>query len=370
MTRDVGLYFHIPFCVRKCAYCDFVSYPGMEDAMPAYADALIAEMGRRAAPEIRIATAYIGGGTPSLLPPELMDRLLDAAKRRFCFLPDAEWSCECNPGTVTEAFLAVLRAHGVNRLSLGAQARQERLLRLLGRIHTWKQVEQSVRLARAAGFENLNLDLMLGLPTQTVSDVRESLDAALALQPTHLSCYGLIVEEGTPLHARVRAGEWTLPADGEERDMYEACRSVLAENGFEQYEISNFARPGYACRHNTDCWKRREYLGLGCAACGFMGNIRYRNAPSLSGYLAGAPAEEETVFPEEARFESVMLGLRMTEGLREEDFVRMHGMTLRAAFGSKMDAPIRDGLLTYENGVLRLTRRGMDLQNRVLLEFL
>lgn len=370
MTRDVGLYLHIPFCARKCAYCDFVSYPGKEDAMPAYVDALIAEMDRRASADYRVATAYIGGGTPSLLPPELMDRLLCAVKERFIFLPDAEWSCECNPGTVTAEFLEVLRRHGVNRLSLGVQARQGRLLRLLGRIHTWEQAAESVHLAREAGFDNLNLDLMLGLPTQTVSDVKETLTAALALKPTHLSCYGLIVEEGTPLHAHVQAGEWFLPSDEEERNMYDACRSILAENGFRQYEISNFALPGFACRHNVDCWKRKEYLGIGCAACGFLGNVRYRNAPTLSGYLSGENAEETVISRLDARFESVMLGLRMTEGLREEDFIRMHGVTLRQAFGSKMDGPIAQGLLTYENGILRLTRRGMDLQNRVLVEFL
>ena len=369
MSREIGLYVHIPFCARKCAYCDFPSWAGLEALMPAYTDAVIAEADRRPADAV-IATLYIGGGTPSLLPPELADRLLRALKARYAFAPQAECTCECNPGAVTPAFLAVLKAHGFTRLSMGAQARQERLLRLLGRIHTWEQVEQSAALARREGFENLNLDLMLGLPTQTLSDVRETLGAALALHPTHLSCYGLILEEGTRMREMVEQGVWTLPEEDAEREMYEECRRTLADHGFLQYEISNFALPGFACRHNTDCWKRKEYLGLGCAACGFLDGVRYQNPRELRAYLRGDAPEETAIPPEEARFESMMLGLRMTEGVSDAEFARMHGMTLRQAFGSRLDVPVAQGLAIWENGRYRLTRRGMDVQNRVLLEFL
>lgn len=370
MTRQIGLYLHIPFCARKCAYCDFASYPGRERDMEPYVERVIAEMENRPLPGRCVATAYIGGGTPSLMPPRLMDRLLSALRAHFDFLPDAEWTCECNPGTVTAEFLSVLRDHGVNRLSLGAQARQERLLRLLGRIHTWDQVAEAVRLARKAGFHNLNLDIMLGLPTQTVKDVEETLRSALQLNPTHLSCYGLIVEEGTPLKEKIDRREWALPDEEEERAMYELCRFLLSKNGFDQYEISNFARPGFLCRHNRDCWQRREYLGLGCAACGFLQNIRYQNPPSLTDYLAGKPAEETVISPEEARFESVMLGLRLTEGVSDADFTRMHGTSLRDAFGDKLNGPLQDGLLEWQGDFLRLTRRGMDVQNRVLVELM
>lgn len=370
MSREIGLYLHIPFCVRKCAYCDFASYAGREGDMAAYVEALIAEMRRRARPEYRVVTLYIGGGTPSLLPPRMMERVLRAAREIFVFSPDAECTCECNPGTVTKAFLSVLRAGGINRLSLGAQASQPRLLSLLGRIHTWDDVVQSVALAREAGFANLNLDLMLGLPSQTEAEAADTLRSALALSPTHLSCYGLIVEEGTPLKTRVDRGEWTLPSEEAERAMYDGCRETLGRYGYAQYEISNFARPGYACRHNVDCWRRKEYVGVGSAACGFLGDMRYQNPPGLDDYLNGKEEEVTLISPADARFESVMLGLRMTEGVSEADFLRMHGVSLRESFGAKLQKPLREGLVVWEQGRLRLTRRGMDVQNRVLVELL
>lgn len=370
MRKQIGLYLHIPFCARKCAYCDFASYAGAEQWMEAYASRVLAEIGEKSGIAADIATLFIGGGTPSLLPPRQMKSILSALRRSFSILPDAEFTCECNPGTVTEDFLSVLRENGVNRLSLGAQACQPHLLSLLGRIHSWQQVEESVALARKMGLQNLNLDLMLGLPGQTLQDVRETLSAALSLSPTHLSCYGLIVEEGTKMHDQVEKGVWHLPDEEEERQMYECCRETLFASGFSQYEISNFARPGYACRHNMDCWKRKEYLGLGSAACGFLSEVRYQNPPGLQAYLRGVPAEETPISPEEARFESIMLGLRMTQGVSEADFFRMHGITLEECYGEKMKKPLQEGLLIRENGFLRMTRRGMDVQNRILVEFL
>ncbi len=370
MKKELGLYVHIPFCRQKCAYCDFPSFAGKENLMEAYTERLIAEMKEKRDPSAVIATLYIGGGTPSLLPPELMERILQELHGQFDFLPDAECSCECNPGTVTEDFLRVLKKGGVNRLSFGAQAFQFSLLRLLGRIHTWEQVKSGVRMARDQGFFNLNLDLMLGLPGQTIDDVAETLDAALALSPTHLSCYGLIVEEGTKMHAMVESGQWKLPDEETERAMYELCRATLAGHGFSQYEISNFSLPGFQCRHNVDCWRRKEYLGLGCAACGFINNIRFRNPAAMDGYLRGEPPEETVISPEDARFESVMLGLRMTEGVSEDAFLRMHGVPLWDAYGEKLKASLDLGLVVRENGFLRLTRRGMDVQNRVLVDLL
>lgn len=370
MKKTIGLYVHIPFCVKKCAYCDFASFAGREGDEETYVDAVLREAERRSGLEADIATLYIGGGTPSILPPQLMDRLLSGLRKRFVFLPDAECSCECNPGTVTADFLSVLRSHGINRLSFGAQAAQPRLLSLLGRIHTWARVEESVELARQAGFQNINLDLMLGLPTQTIEDVKETLEAALQLSPTHLSCYGLIVEEGTQMRRMVESGAWTLPDEDTEREMYELCRETLSRHGFAQYEISNFALPGFACRHNVDCWKRKEYIGLGSAACGFLGSTRYQNPPLLSDYLAGKPAEETGLSPEDAMFESVMLGLRMTEGVSNRDFLRMHGVSINEVYGEKLRKPLAQGLIAWHGDRLRLTRRGMDVQNSVLVELL
>lgn len=369
--KPVGLYLHIPFCVRKCAYCDFASYAGRETDMPAYIARMQEEILEKSQQDaFEVQTLYIGGGTPSLLPAPLMEELLATVHRCFPFAQDAECSCECNPGTLTRPFLAALRRGGMNRLSLGAQTSQPELLQMLGRIHTWKQVEESVALCREMGFQNLNLDLMLGLPGQSEAMVHETLEQALRLSPTHLSCYGLILEEGTRMKAQVDAGIWQLPEEETERRQYECCREMLLAHGFQQYEISNFALPGYACRHNVDCWKRREYLGIGSAACGFLGAVRYQNPPSLSDYLAKKPAEETRLSPEDERFESMMLGLRMMEGVSERAFEQMHGVTIAQAFGSALQKPLQEGLIEWQNGFVRLTRGGMDMQNRVLVELL
>lgn len=338
--------------------------------MQAYADVLCREIAKTENEGLIVRTVYIGGGTPSIFPVRLMEKVLSAMKKHFSILPDAEMSCEMNPGTVTKDFLHCLREHGFNRVSMGMQACQDRLLRLLGRVHTAQDVVRSAEMIRVAGFENMNLDVMLGLPEQTMGDVEETLDFALSLEPQHLSCYGLIVEENTSLAEKVEKGTWQLPTVEDERAMYELCRRKLANHGFEQYEISNFALPEYACRHNVDVWKRGEYLGLGCAACGFLNGVRTANPADLKDYLAGKPREEMPVSQEDAFFESVMLGLRLTEGVRESEFFAMHGLTFREAFGQKMDKPIRHGLLTLEDGVMKLTRRGMDVQNSVLVDLM
>lgn len=368
---DAGLYVHIPFCKSKCAYCDFASFAGQEKHMAAYALRLQQEIAEKAGRyPVKIRTLFIGGGTPSIFPADSMDVLLSSVHQHFSFLENAECTCECNPGTVTAAFLSMLKKHGINRLSFGAQASQPHLLNMLGRIHTWDDVISSVHLAREIGFENINLDLMLGLPGQTPEDVRQTLQQALALQPTHLSCYGLIVEEGTKMHRQVQQGLWQLPDEETERAEYALCQDALQANGFEQYEISNFAKPGYRCRHNWDCWQRVPYIGIGSAACGFMGNIRYQNPPALSDYLKGMPPTEETITPEDARFESMMLGLRTMEGVREDAFLNMHGISLADAYGQKLQKPLQEGLIRWEEGRVFLTREGMNLQNRILLEIM
>ena len=367
-----GLYLHVPFCKSKCAYCDFPSFAGCEKEMPRVIDRMCAELFdcRNAFPDTLVETMYIGGGTPSLLPPKLMERLLQAAREACPFAPNAEISCEMNPGTVTPEFLSVCVENGVNRVSLGAQSSLDHLLSTIGRIHTFGQVREAADLLRSFGLTNFNLDMMLGLPGQTMEDVRQTLDDFLALSPTHLSCYALIVEEGTLMEKKVNSGEWTLPDEDTERDMYELARETLEKNGYRQYEISNFAKDGFVCRHNRDCWLRHEYLGVGAAACGFIGNVRTRNPGTIPAYLQGDPQEQTILTEEDARFESVMLGLRLTEGLPESVFRKAHGMSFREAFGEKLDIPLNDGRLLFENGVLRLTRYGMDVMNSVLVELM
>jgi oxygen-independent coproporphyrinogen-3 oxidase len=370
--QPIGLYVHVPFCASKCAYCDFASYAGREADIPRYVDAVVREITRRGAEtgHPRADTIFLGGGTPSLLDESQATRVLDALFATFPMEEGAEITCECNPGTLATPFVQALRKAGVNRLSLGAQAAQARLLRLIGRVHNWEQVIASVEIARQAGFDNINLDLMFGLPSQAVADVRETLAAALALSPTHLACYGLMVEEGTPICRDIAAGKLALPDVEVEREMYELVRQTLAEHGFHQYEISNFAREGYACRHNVGCWTRVPYLGFGSAAHSFFQECRTMNPAKLDAYLAGEGPQTEQISREEARFESMMLGLRMTRGVKNEDFTRMHGMSIREAFGEKLDKPINGGLLEWHEGGLRLTRLGMDLQNSVLVDLL
>lgn len=370
LHQPIGLYVHVPFCVSRCAYCNFASYVGREADIPRYVDAVIREITRRGEEtgHPRADTIFLGGGTPSLLDEFQVTRILDALFEAFPIEPGAEITCECNPGTLTTPFARAMRKAGVNRISLGAQARQIRLLRLLGRIHDWEQVIDSVAIARQAGFDNLNLDLMFGLPSQTISEVRQTLEAAISLSPTHLSCYGLIVEKGTPLCRDIAAEKLIRPDEELELDMHAIARQTLAEHRFHQYEICNFAREGYACRHNIGCWTRVPYLGFGCAAHGFFEEQRIANPSTLDAYLAGEEPKTEPISKDQSRFESIMLGLRLTRGIKDEDFTRMHGLSIRKAFGEKLDKPINAGLLQWHEGSLRLTRLGMDLENSVLAD--
>ena len=379
------LYVHVPFCKRKCRYCDFASWAGREDWMPAYVDAVLTEAhsAHDALGTQPMETAFLGGGTPSLLPPEELTRLLQGVFSLFPLKSDAEFTSECNPGTLTAAWLEAAQAAGVNRLSMGMQAGQPHLLNLLGRIHTFTDVEASVKLARAAGIRNLNLDLMFGLPGQTLNDWAETLDMALSLRPEHLSCYGLIPEAGTQLGDAILAGEVPLPAEDAERAMYDMTLTRLAAAGFEQYEISNFAKPGCACRHNLGYWRQTPYLGLGPAAASMLPGrapeefcLRRTNVRDLAAYLRQGqqdrfqPAEEESVSPAEARFETMMLGLRTTKGVNEATFEAMHGVALADVYGAKLAELETQGLVCHTGGWWRLTRRGMDVQNGVLVELM
>ena len=379
------VYLHIPFCRRKCAYCDFASCAGRVEWMEAYCDAVKKEIRKQAriCEGMPVTSVYIGGGTPSVLPANLMGELLHHLFDSYALQPGAEVTCEANPGTLTKEFLQVLRHHGVNRLSLGVQAYQAHLLKLLGRIHRWGNVEESVRMTREAGFTNLNLDLMFGLPGQTLEEWRETVQEALKLLPEHLSMYGLILEKGTPLHDMVTEGTYSLPAEEIERIMYDDACKAAKQAGFEQYEISNFALPGQECRHNLGYWQGAYYLGLGSAAHSCMpcdkqkaAYVRFGNTPDLEAYIQAmndgseAAYEYEYVTNMEAEFETLMLGLRVMKGVSQEDFLNRHGRELEAAFGPRIKVLIQKGLLEYRDNHLRLTRRGMDVQNAVLVELM
>lgn len=369
-----SLYIHIPFCKKKCAYCDFASYSGRERDTARYVLAVLEEIrsaGRKYG-RIPMHTAFFGGGTPSLLTGEQIADIVAAAKDAFDFADDAEWTLEANPGTVSLAQLECAACAGINRISFGMQAKQDRLLRLIGRIHRFYDVVDAVRMARQAGIDNINLDLMYALPGQTIEEFEESVRAAMALKVQHLSVYSLILEEGTPLTAWVQRGE-VPPVDEESTvDFQHAAERWLSECGFERYEISNYARPGFACRHNIVYWTRGEYLGIGCAAHSLMGEARFFNPAGLDEYLAnpGAPVKREVLTVEERREEAVMLMTRMTAGIDLSAYQREYGEDLLAARRESVDRLKGFDLIKIEGGRLRLTERGLDLHNGVVVELL
>lgn len=375
------LYIHIPYCRQKCRYCDFASYAGLEGSMSAYVDAVLSEADSyQPYHGTELETVFVGGGTPSLLPARELRRLLTGLRERFVFPAGIEFTAEANPGTLTADWLDAAVSCGVNRLSLGMQASQPTLLKTLGRIHTHADVLSSVSLAKQRGIRHLSVDLMFGLPGQTPDMWRETLHAALALDVEHMSCYGLIPEEGTPLKRDLDASRLTLPGEDDERRMYDDSLSILGENGFAQYEISNFARPGCECRHNIGYWTRVPYIGLGASAASLLstptGGLRLTNPASIHDYIAMAEArawrrrERVSLLPTDARFETLMLGLRMTRGVSEADFLAAHGLPLTDYCGDVLRSQEARGLLRHADGRWALTRRGMDVQNAMLVEIL
>lgn len=367
---ELELYLHIPFCVKKCAYCDFLSAPADESVRAGYVEALKGEIRRQKAlgADRKVTSVFIGGGTPSILEGTQTAELLESVYDSFRIDTHAEITIECNPGTLTKYKLSCYRRQGVNRLSIGLQSTDNRELKMLGRIHTYEEFLESFSLARETGFGNLNVDLMSALPGQTRESWQKTLKQVLALKPEHISAYSLIVEEGTPFYERFGPGageEYLLPDEDTERQMYYDTRDMLKAEGYERYEISNYARPGFACRHNLGYWERREYLGLGLGASSLIGGVRYQNHRKLSAYLAGDYSHEEVqrLTRKEIQEETMFLGLRKTEGvpLTEE---------LSKAYKEVFPGLERQGLLLRENGRVRLTDLGIDVSNYVLAEFL
>ena len=366
-TKPLSLYIHIPFCKSKCAYCDFASFPGREAMWEAYFAALCGEI-RAAGDDIhRVETVFFGGGTPSLVPEAYIAGALAAAREAFPFAPGAEVSLEANPGTLTMEKLRAYREMGVNRLSIGVQSFDARLLKDIGRIHTPGEAVEAVRMAKAAGFANIGIDLMYGLPGQTMGAWEATLETALSLPLKHISAYALIVEEGTPMAAR----EGELPGEEEVLAMQRRCTRALAAAGFDRYEISNYAKAGFACRHNAVYWRRGEYLGFGCAAHSFFAGERFCNPSHLEDYLRGARrVARERVDGEAAREETLMLSTRMCEGLSLGRWREEFGEDFRAGREGALERLARAGLLEVCNGRLRLTERGMEVHNAVVLELL
>lgn len=379
--KELELYIHIPFCVKKCSYCDFLSAPATEQTKEAYMAALFAEIGGRAKDyKDRIVTSvFIGGGTPSLLSADTIRQLMEHIREGFRLAPDAEITMEVNPGTVTAEKLTAFYVAGINRLSIGMQSAQEQELKILGRIHDFDGFCQVYREAVEAGFTNINVDVMSGLPGQTLASYKDTLEKVLRLEPMpqHISAYSLIVEEGTPFAAMAGRGELPLPEEDTERAMYEETLEILAGYGFHRYEISNYALDGYECRHNVGYWIRRDYLGFGIGAASLIGNVRFQNGRDFNAYLAHPFAcreEEQSLTTQEQMEETMFLGLRLIRGVSYTEFACCYGQTLEEVYGEVISRNVADGLLTVredETGRrLALTGRGLDVSNYVMAQFL
>lgn len=385
MSESYSLYLHIPFCKVRCAYCDFNTYAGLDDQIAPYVRALVAEVrGVGVAADHPAAhTVFFGGGTPSLLPLDQLATVLTALADSFALTPDVEITLEANPGTVSRAYLDGLRQLGVNRLSFGVQSSHPHELRLLDRLHLFGDAAQAVSWARSAGFEDVNLDLIFALPHQTLDLWRQTVERTLGLGPDHLSAYALSLEHGTPMRAWVHRGLLPMPDPDLAADMYLLADELLARNGFRQYEISNWSRPGHACRHNLQYWRNLPYLGFGAGAHGYAHGQRYSNVLAPSAYIERLNAGSSASFPvspalqqsttidrDDEVGETMMMGLRLTEeGVALEAFAQRFGQSLDGRFGNEIRRLTARGLVEVVDGRLRLTRDGRLLGNQVFREF-
>lgn len=378
--KPLEIYIHIPFCISKCKYCDFKSAPSCTKERSDYVESLCEKIRSYGefAKAYRVVSIFVGGGTPSILEAEQMKEIFRSIKETFEFhienqvidtndLEDVEITVEMNPGTVTMEKLLVYRECGVNRLSIGLQSVNNHELKALGRIHTYEEFLETYQMARKAGFENINIDLISAIPHQTVESYRETLRKVAELKPEHISAYSLIIEEGTPFYERYGEGEHDdeLPSEDDERQMYHDTRSILASYGYERYEISNYAKPGYECRHNLGYWERCEYLGIGAGAASLIGNQRWAQGDGLN-----EEPEVEILTRENEMEEFMFLGLRKIQGVSIEGFEAVFGVSMKAIYGNVISAMKDKGLLEERDGFIRLTETGIDVSNYVMSEFL
>ena len=375
--EEIGLYLHFPFCVKKCAYCDFLSFPTTEDVKKIYAASLIREIRgyTAAAKDCTVTSIFLGGGTPSIMPPSQLRDIFRALLDSFQIAADAEITMEMNPGTVNEGNLSVIFDY-VNRVSLGVQSFQDNELSILGRIHNAEQAERSIELLQKSGVHNLNLDLMSGIPEQTLDSWRATLKSALKFRPEHISAYSLMVEEGTQFRKLQTVGRLPLPGEETEREMYRMTGELLSAAGLDQYEFSNYAREGYRCRHNVRYWKRGDYLGFGLGAASLFQGKRWHNTRNLEHYFAHSAdpgqivCELEQLGRREEIEEFLFLGLRMRDGVLTEEFRRIFGMELYDIYGEVIREQTEKGLLTADDERIALTERGIEISNVVLAEYL
>lgn len=387
--QAMGIYVHIPFCVRKCVYCDFLSAPADDATKKAYMKALIKEIeyfAKANAKEVEkrtVKTIFFGGGTPTVVEPEDITKVLDIIRKNFLVEAGAEITIECNPGTLDEKKASEYVKAGINRISFGLQSPDDKLLKMLGRIHTFAQFDESVRIARAAGISNINIDVMSALPGQSLAGYIEGLKKVLEYEPEHISAYSLIVEEGTPLCENLKSFP-KLPEEDEEREMYYETDKLLKAYGYERYEISNYAKVEKECRHNLSYWDRVDYMGFGLGAASLFSGKRMNNISDIEEYIRRAGCEdvyeEVTVLSKEDSMEEFMfLGLRKICGVSLKDFKQSFGVNMLDVYGDIIRKNVKAGLLEYVNCCdekegtvegIRLTSKGIDVSNMVLADFL
>lgn len=375
--KQLGIYVHIPFCVRKCVYCDFLSSPYTEQAQKQYVDKLCWEIEESAkrSDNLYVDSIFIGGGTPSLLSAELIARIIYTIRHNYNVSEYAEITIECNPGTLDEDKAYEYRECGINRISFGLQSTDDSKLKMLGRIHDLATFDKSYNIARQYGFNNINIDMMMSLPGQTQEEFDSELRTVLAYKPEHLSVYSLIVEEGTYLYEHLREFP-PLPSDDDDRFMYRSMIKLLAEYGYKQYEISNFAREGYECRHNIGYWDRADYIGFGLGAASLVGpSVRYSNIRDMDRYLSACSlddirTEKTKLTVDDCMEEFVFLGLRKTCGIDIDRFYALFGVRLDEVYSDELKKNIASGLLARRDNRVSLTPRGVDISNTVMADFL
>lgn len=385
--NKIGLYIHIPFCVKKCLYCDFASYACGDDIKSKYIDVLCKEITAAASKNKYLAdTLYIGGGTPSILDIRYLDCIMNSVYTNFAFDKNPEITIEMNPGTANYEKIKEWNRLGINRISIGLQSADDEELHNLGRIYRYNEFVNAYKHVRKAGFENVNIDVMSAIPGQTIQSYEDSLYKVIRLEPEHISSYSLIIEEGTPYYEMFSTNKsnknvfekygltrYTLPDEDTERKMYEMTGDILYEYGYERYEISNYARKGFESRHNSGYWTGKEYIGVGVSASSYINNERFTNTCLVDEYINNYPdivKERETVSRQNRIEEFMFLGLRLTKGVSKRKFFQLFGNNMDDVYDSVLSKHIKEGLIESDNDIVRLTKKGIDVSNYVLSDFI
>ncbi len=377
--EELGIYIHIPFCKQKCFYCDFCSFANKNEMQEKYVETVINEIKNITHKEkYTVTTIYLGGGTPSILNPDYIKNILQEIKSSFEILDDAEITIEINPGTVNEEKLKKYKEYGINRLSIGLQSANDKILKKIGRIHDYKQFEETFFYARKCGFKNINVDLMIGLPTQAVEDVKQTLEKIIQKNPEHISVYSLIIEEGTIIEKLINENKLQLPDEETERIMYWTVVNELKENGYNQYEISNFSKKTYESKHNTNCWKQKQYIGLGISAHSYLNKKRYSNTNNIEEYIKNIQEsnisknitihEEQT--EESTMNEYMLLGLRMIQGININEFKQKFKIDPTIKYKETLEKLQKENLIQITKTSIKLTKQGIDFGNIVWEEFI